>query len=792
MTALAFVAALLLQAPQDPVHVSASLGASQISVGATTTLRIEVEARGTTSPEIATPALPAGLEMVGSSDFSQLRLSAPGQSRRSSRRELVIRGAAPGVYTIPSVQVVVGTRRYQTDPLELTVTGTARPRPGLGGEEAAVASATTLRLSVEPDTVYVGQQVMLTAEAVFAEAARLRQTRPASFEPPAATGFWVQDLPDPITVSLRVADGRSVETQTYRRAYFPLRAGTLWFPPAHLHYELRRGFLQAPENRRIASDSLALVVLPVPSTGQPASFTGAVGRYELRASVAPSRVAVGDAAVLTVELTGQGNIRALPEPRLAVPDGLELLPPTQESSVQVTDDVVGGSKAFRWVLVPEQSRSFVIPPIEYSYFDPELRTFITLRSDPLALQAVPLVAPEPEDTLLRPLRERPGSAPAAWALSPWFAAAQAVPLLLVGFAGAVLRRRQRPPGPAQHARRIRRDLDALPGEADPPHTLAGIERLLKEAVRLVAGFDDGEPVAALRAAGRHDAASALDALLFELRRARYAPGSAGSEAALVQGLVDRADRFIAGLARHRRRARHAGLMVVLATCAGATIVAVAASASDPASALFEDASARLAAGDGVAAANAFHAYARLRPRDPAGWYNTGVAAYAAGDPGRAVWAWLRAARLAPRDDDTRHNLRLAGASGAAADVVPLDRLAAGERAVLAALTWWFLVFAAGHAVFRRQPRAWTVAGAAGLGLLMLAGTAVHAARRPVLVVPMGQGATAYAGSSIHDERLAELRPGMTARLMERHGGWLLVRLPDGGRGWVERSRVAAP
>jgi hypothetical protein len=790
------VAALLLQAPQEPAHVAASLSADRIAVGATTTLRIEVEARGTTSPDIGTPVLPPGLELVGSSDFSQLRLSAPGRSIRSSRREYMVRAAAPGVYTIPSVQVAIGAQRFRTESLELTVTGAAAPRGGFFDDRGDV-SATTLRLSAAPDTVYVGQQLILTAEATFAEEARFRQTRPASFEPPASSGFWVQDLPDPITVSLRVRDGRSVETQTYRRAYFPLRPGAFWIPPAYLHYELRRGFLQPPENRRVASDSLRLVVLPLPAAGRPASFTGAVGRMDLAASVSPARVTLGEAAVLTVELRGRGNIRALPEPALPPLDGMERFDAVQDATVDVVDDVVGGTKRFRWTLVPERPRTFVIPPIEYSYFDPELRSYVTLRSDSLVVHAVPVVAGQPEDTVIRPIRLQPGAAPAAWAVTPWFAAAQLLPLLLVGMAGAVIRRRQRPPGPTQHARRLRRELAALHGEP-PEQALARADRLLHQAVLQVAQAPGDDPVAALRSAGRPDAAALLAGLVAELRRARYAPDADIDADALLR----RADAFVDGLRRRRGRndaGRGPAGAAAAALLAGAGLAAAllggaagAADAEDQARALFAAAVTSHDAGDVVSAANRFHDYARLRPGDPVGWYNLGVAAWRAGDPGRAVWAWLRAGLLAPRDADSRHNLQLAGADAAARAVLPRDRLATGERAALAALAWWVLVLASGHAVFRRQRRAWAVAAPAAAALLVLGTLAAARAAAPVHVAPLGQGSAAWAGPSIHDRQVAELAPGDIARLVERRDPWLLVRLGDGRLAWVERGGVAAP
>src|SRR5690606_32942474 len=211
------------------------------------------------------------------------------------------------------------------------------------------------------------------------------------------------------SVTLRVREGRTIETQTYRRAYFPLAPGSYRFPPARLHYEVRRGFLYAPETRELVSDSVPLVVLPLPEAGRPATYNGAVRRLTLRASIAPGRSGAGEAATLHVEVEGTGNVKALPEPRLPDLEGAEIFPPSQDSRVDVNDDRVGGTKRFRWMIVPEQPGTLVIPPIEYDVFDPELRSYIVLRTDTLRVEVAPVVAGAANDTALRPLRLRRGT-----------------------------------------------------------------------------------------------------------------------------------------------------------------------------------------------------------------------------------------------------------------------------------------------------------------------------------------------------------------------------------------------
>jgi hypothetical protein len=791
MQPLVWLLAVALAAPvQDPVQVSASLNRDRITVGEATTLQITVDTRGSAVDQFVMPALPPELEVLGTSDFSQTQISVPGGRSRVTRRDILLSSRTPGVYRIPAFTVEVAGASYRTNPLTLVVSagsGYSAPRPpGLSGAPASSA----LTVVVSPDTVYVGQQVLLRAEVTFSDDVRTRQSRPPSFDPPAPAGFWVQELPDPVTIVVRVRDGRPVESQHFRRAYFPLSAGDFVFPPAHLYYDVRRGFLSAPESRRLTSDSARLVVLPLPQEGRPANFGGAVGRLEARASLRPQRIAVGEATVLELVLQGHGNVKGLPQPVLPPLAAAEVFSPSQESHVEVVNERVGGTKRFRWVVVPQEAGELVIPSIEYSYFDPELRQYVRLQTEPLELVAEPRlgdVARVAADTALRPLRAGRGAEPVAWALSPLFAAAQLLPLLFVGALVVVRRRRQRPPGPHEHERRIRGELARLRTRQPNAAALVELERLLHEMVHCLTGAKEHDSVSALRAQQRDAAADHLAGLLADLQHARYAPDAAVPD---MRRLVDRAEgllRLLAPPRRWRRSAVVAASLVVVG--AGALLLhqpARAVADDDP----FTAGVASYQAQDWVRASNSFHEYTRLSPRDPNGWYNLGLAAQRAGDPGRAVWAWLRGLRIAPRDADAQHNLRLSDASAAMAHVRPIDRLAPGERVLVAAAAWWLLVLAVGLV-----PRSWvrrSVAGAAATLLVITAVAATAAAARPPAITPLQSGALLYAGPTVRDDQVGRLPVGAIVRVLEGREDWLLVAAGPAGRAWVERSAVATP
>jgi len=765
-------ALLLTGAAQDPVRVTATLSADRINVGETTTLQITVETRGSAPEEIRVPRLTNELQILGTSDYTQTQITIPGGRTRATRREVIIVARSAGVFRIPPVVVRVAGMTYRTDPLDLVVSA------GPGGATETSATTSSLVVTLDPDTVFVGEQVTLYAEATFAEEMRTRQSRPATFDPPAPTGFWIQDLPDPISVTLRVREGRTVETQTYRRAYFPLTPGTLHFPPARLHYEVRRGFLYSPETRELVSDSARLVVLPLPSTGRPDGFRGAVGGITLRASVAPGRVRVGEAAVLTVEVEGTGNVKALPEPVLPDVAGAEIFPPSQDSRVDITDDRVGGMKRFRWMIVPEDAGTLRIPPIEYPVFDPELRTYVVHATDTLRIDVTPVVATAAGDTALRPLRTRATGAPLGWVRSPGFAVLQAVPLLALLGIVAVRRRRERAHDKRDEAAELRRQLDDLRVAEPDSSLLAELERIARRAVSHVAGIE-GDPIAGLRAQKRPAAATELENLLRDLQRLRFAP----AEPFDARVLIDRVARFIT-LVAQRTRSGTAALVFIL-------VPGVFIAAQRAGTAAFADGVVQFESGEYRDAMTSFAQYVEAQPRDPAGWYDLGLAAHRAGDPGRATWAWLRAIRLEPRADDARHNLRALGAAPALARTRPIDFLNTDERMLLAALGWWLTAAAIGLMLLRPHTRRLSLLMPGIMLLVLTAATGTYELARPALIAPLGDGAVLHAAPTTREMALGTLAPGEVARLVEVRDDWLLVRTSDGREAWVERSGVAS-
>jgi len=247
-----------------------------------------------------------------------------------------------------------------------------------------------------------------------------------------------------------------------KTALFGAAAGEATIGPAILRYEERGSpftfFPTRGTEHTLRTDPIAVEILPLPAEGRPPDFGGAVGSYRLRASFEPDSVEALEPVTLRIRLSGDGNIRTVPVPR--TPDLAEFKVYESGSSTNMSTDngVVGGSRIFEFVLVPQTAGTKTVPALSMSYFDPSSKTYKRTGPGELTLEVAP--APTAEEAPSLPARTRisrvgwdiryiheptetlrPTSAPVH--TRPWFVALQALPLVALVTAWTGRRRRDR-------------------------------------------------------------------------------------------------------------------------------------------------------------------------------------------------------------------------------------------------------------------------------------------------------------------------------------------------------------
>ncbi|MCH2138878.1 MAG: BatD family protein [Phycisphaerales bacterium] len=309
-----------------------------------------------------------------------------------------------------------------------------------------------------------------------------------------------------------------------------------------------RGSLRITRQRPVtATPEPALVQIEAPPMdGRPAEWTGAVGRFTFEVQGTPHTVDVGQPVTLRMTVTDVGD-RPADMDTLSAPALHEVADLTDE--FQIPADRPGGivsgrSKTFTQSIRPVADTVDMIPPVPFSWFDPDTGTYVTAVSKPIPLTvneghtltstdlgaapalntAGPLTAVDggllanitDPDVLLH----RPADASAVWMLA----------MAVVGpvcFAGAFTARRLRmrtasDPG-RRRARGARQRASAAvaAAENDPAALADALRTLVMDRLDLTDGRSSAEVVQAM-AERDADAANVLAAVLDELDRLTFA------------------------------------------------------------------------------------------------------------------------------------------------------------------------------------------------------------------------------------------------------------------------------
>jgi len=132
-----------------------------------------------------------------------------------------------------------------------------------------------------------------------------------------------------------------------------------------------------------------LVVKSLPEAGKPKSFQGAVGNFQFKTFLNKREVRQNGTLRLTMMIEGEGNIGTLSRPELPELAGVKVY--ESDSSVQVIPHGgrIGGRKTFEVTLIPRRSGTLQIPPIEFSFFNPQVSSYFIQKSTPFTVEVLP-------------------------------------------------------------------------------------------------------------------------------------------------------------------------------------------------------------------------------------------------------------------------------------------------------------------------------------------------------------------------------------------------------------------
>jgi hypothetical protein len=328
-----------------------------------------------------------------------------GEQSASLTYNYMVQAKGVGTFTIGPASIQQGGNTYKTEPLKITVIkGADKPKQQQKDDTQItideIAKNLFIRASADKTKAFRGEQITVTYKLYT----RLSIASQMSISKlPQYQGFWAEELETPgnISFTTEVVDGKQFRVGVLKKvALFPTQTGTLEVTPFELTVPVQvqkqrssrsiwDDFFGDPFNRaeiiefNAKSDVVKINVEPLPPD-QPASFKGAVGDYSFNAKLNKTETKSNEPLMLRIDISGTGNIKLLDMPEVNLPGGFEKYEPKINEQI-IRKDKISGSKSGEYLVVPRVVGVREISPVEFSYFNPSAKKYVTLKSEPFTI-----------------------------------------------------------------------------------------------------------------------------------------------------------------------------------------------------------------------------------------------------------------------------------------------------------------------------------------------------------------------------------------------------------------------
>lgn len=344
-----------------------------------------------------------------STSYSQRTVNGKTTSESSVTYTYILMAKKTGTFTIPAASITVDGSSYQSNTLRIkvlppdeTATQGAPPAGQQRNDRASAGAATVsdrdafIRAIVSKNSVYEQEGFTVT----FRLYTTLNIVNFGKIQFPEFEGFMVEEMELPVNQQLQMEryEGRNYYTADLRKTLlFPQRAGQITIPAGNLEmvFSVPSGrsvstFFGSQEvmvdvKKNLVTNPLAINVKPLPAN-KPESFANAVGTFTLKSAVSTTNTKANEALNLTLEISGTGNMKLIRNPEVSFPDNFELYDPTVDNALNVTTNGLTGIRKITYMAIPRYEGDYTIPPVEFTYFDLNTKSYKTLTTPEYKLQ----------------------------------------------------------------------------------------------------------------------------------------------------------------------------------------------------------------------------------------------------------------------------------------------------------------------------------------------------------------------------------------------------------------------
>jgi hypothetical protein len=183
--------------------------------------------------------------------------------------------------------------------------------------------------------------------------------------------------------------GNQVLTFTYgKQLVFPSAPGKYKIKPFEMALQYTDGGIFS-ERIAFTSNGASIEVLPLPA-GAPKDFIGGVGKFDLDYEINKSKTKQGEVIELSLTISGKGNLQNINKPKLNLPKGVVVYgDPEVVEEIEYGVNWAEGKIRYRYNLQFLEAENEKLDAISISYFDPELKKYVTKTKDGFSIEVIP-------------------------------------------------------------------------------------------------------------------------------------------------------------------------------------------------------------------------------------------------------------------------------------------------------------------------------------------------------------------------------------------------------------------
>lgn len=328
----------------------------------------------------------------------------------------VLVGEEVGEYTIPGATVEVGGETYTSNSLKIKVLpqdsqsqstsqqsrqrqqqNAAQSQPSQSSSSSGNISNSDLfmRAIVSKTRVYEQEALLLTFKVYS-----LVNLRSLSNKMPDLKNFHVQEveLPQNKEFELEHYNGRNYQTLVWSQyVLFPQQSGDLEIPATSFEGVVAQaiesndifdmffnGGRYVETKKELTTNPVTIHVDALPA-GKTSAFMGGVGDFSISSSISTENLKANEAVTVTVVISGTGNMKLVKTPELKYPQDFDIYDPKVDNRFSLKTTGQSGNKVFEYLAIPRHAGQYVIPAVEFQYFDVASKSYKTLRTQEYTL-----------------------------------------------------------------------------------------------------------------------------------------------------------------------------------------------------------------------------------------------------------------------------------------------------------------------------------------------------------------------------------------------------------------------